>query len=848
MRGLTPYAWRSLVARPLRSILSILGVAIGVAVLVSALAVSAGLDQSIDRTVTSIIGRADLRVAAFAEAGLSSDTVTALDAVPGVAVTAPAIERRSFLGAVSGRPASTTPVTLLGVDPEQEPRVRDLELASGAPLTSTDENVALVTERLAAEDGLALGGELTIFGAGAPLHLRIVGILTGEGPALGSSGRTVLLPLATVARLGQAEDVAPGTTLTGITRVDVVLAAGADAETVIASIEQALVFEPYVLSSPKDVATSLRASTADVRSTMALLAAITLFAAAFLILNTLAMTVVERIRELGLLRAAGAGRAQVVRFVVAQALALGTAGSLLGLVLGAGLSILTASWLRAATPVTLDGPMLTPGVLLAGLGAGIGITVIAALEPARRASRVSPVTALRIRSDPAAAVRGRTGWLVVVVGLVGLLSIGLLPSGSAGLGGPLRTIAVYGILLFAVLLTPVLLGPLGRVVGLPFGAVMRLEERLARAAIQRDRGRTTLTVGTLVVGLAMVVALGAVAENARVVATGWLADVIPGDELVTAIAPEPIGAGSVEDDLLAIDGVKAVTPIAAFDLAFAGTRLEAVAIRGADFDADGRLVFTAGDRTKALAALDAGGSVLLPRARAEHMHVGVGDSIAVATADGLVELEVAGVIERSFPGRTGEAALVGWGDAVDRFKVLGADGFVVRFMPGREAAAGAAVEELAAQRALTASPVSRIEGAASDALDRVFGLLDLLALASVVIAALGIVNTLSMDTLERVRELGMLRAVGMSRRQVWRSVFVEAGILGAVGASVGVLAGLVIGIFLVVTAGSPVGDLRIPWPTIGLSLVLGIALAMLAAAQPARLAGQRSIVSTVRGD
>src|SRR5512132_470367 len=98
MRGLVPYAWRGLTARPARSLLSILGVAIGVAVLVAALAVAAGLDASIDRTVLSIVGRADLRVSAFAERGLSSATATALDAVPGVALTAPAIERRSFIG------------------------------------------------------------------------------------------------------------------------------------------------------------------------------------------------------------------------------------------------------------------------------------------------------------------------------------------------------------------------------------------------------------------------------------------------------------------------------------------------------------------------------------------------------------------------------------------------------------------------------------------------------------------------------------------------------------------------------------------------------------------------------
>ncbi|MEW6225938.1 MAG: FtsX-like permease family protein, partial [Chloroflexota bacterium] len=383
----------------------------------------------------------------------------------------------------------------------------------------------------------------------------------------------------------------------------------------------------------------------------------------------------------------------------------------------------------------------------------------------------------------------------------------------------------------------------------PFGLALRLEERLARAAIARDRGRTALTVGALVVGLAMVVALGAVAANARVAATAWLADVVPGDEILTAIAPAPVGEEGVDEELAAIDGVRLASPVATFDLAFRGTRLEAVAIRGADFAADGRLSFTAGDRAAALAAVDAGGSVIVPRSRAQRLGVGTGDVLAVATADGLLELRVAGIVERSFPGRTGEAVLVGWGDALGRLGVQGADAIAIRYQPDAGPDARDAVRALAAERALTVAPISSVEGALGDALDRVFGLLDLLALAAVVIAALGIVNTLSMDTWERVRELGMLRAVGMSRRQVWRSVLVEAGILGAIGGVVGSVAGVGMGVLLIATAGGRLeAGIRLPVESIAFAIVLAVALAMLAAAQPARIAGARSIVSAVRGE
>ena len=851
MRGLAPYVWRSLVARPARSLLTVFGIAIGVGVLVAALAVNAGMDASIDRTVSSLVGRADLRVTAFAETGLSGATLSAIDGVPGVALTAPAIERRTFLLPEPGQQASSEPVTVLGIEPAREPRVRDLPLVRGAPLRDANEPVALVTERLATTEGLDVGSQLTMFGSGAPVSVRVVGIIAGDGPALGSSGRTIVLPIGTAALLNMPADAASADrgTMSGLTRIDVVLAAGADVDAVASGIDRAITSDPYILSVPRDMAVSLRASTAEVRSTMALLAAITLFAAAFLILNTLAMTVVERIRELALLRAAGAGRAQVIRIVVGQAVLLGIAGSVVGLGLGALLSVLIAAGLGASASVLIDGPVITPAVLAAGLGGGLVVTIVASLEPARRAAGISPVMALRARADPTAAVRAHVGWLVAVVFIVGVMSVALLPRGFGSVAGPARAAAVYAILLAVVLLTPVLIRPLGRLAGLPFGLFLRLEERLARAAIARDPGRTALTVGALVVGLTMVVALGAVNENARATASAWLSDVVPGDEIVTAIAPAPVGDDGMDKDFAAIDGVARATPIATFDLAFRGTRLEAVAIRGADFEADGRLTFVAGDRAAAFAALDAGGAVLLSRARADQLGVGLGDVMAVATARGLVELNVAGIVERSFPGRTGEAALVGWPDALGKFGVLGADAIVIRFEPGKAVAAVPAVDALAQERAMTTAPISQVEGALGDALDRVIGLLDVLALAAVVIAALGIVNTLSMDTWERVRELAMLRAAGMSRRQVWRSVLVEAGILGAIGGVIGSLTGLGIGALLIVTnGGSQPSVISVPWASIGLAIVLGVVLSMVAAAQPARIAGARGIVSAIRAE
>jgi putative ABC transport system permease protein len=264
--------------------------------------------------------------------------------------------------------------------------------------------------------------------------------------------------------------------------------------------------------------------------------------------------------------------------------------------------------------------------------------------------------------------------------------------------------------------------------------------------------------------------------------------------------------------------------------------------------ADGRLQFVSGDRAAALTALDAGGATILPVALADRLGVTVGQSVALPTTEGgRLELKVVGIVERSIPGKTGEAMLIGWGDATTSLGVAGADVFALRFAPDAPATSRTALSAAANNLALEVVPLDRIEGAISDALGRIFGLFDALAAVAVLIAALGIVNTLTINVIERVREIGILRAAGMTRRQVWRSVVVEAGILGLAGALLGIVLGLVVGALMVVLAGGRIDVATgIPWSIIGLALVLGVVVAMVAAAYPARIASRLSIVRAVQ--
>src|SRR6476620_5263849 len=443
MRGLTSLSLRSLGARRGRTLLSVVGIALGVGVLFASLATDAGIEAAIDRTVHDIVGRADLRVAAFGEEGLSPESVAAIGEAPGVVVAAPVLERRTYLVPDGSAPDGLEqPVTMLGVDPAAESQIRDLPLAAGDRLAGPEAFGALVTERLAAEEGLAVGSNVTFQGgADGPVALTVEGILAGDGPFVGSGGRTVVVPLRTAQRLLSFD---------GVSRVDIVVGEGASPAEVGSALEVALTAEPYVLSSPRDLAASLRSSTADFRAMTALIAAVSLFVGAFLIFNTLSMTVTERVRELGLLRAAGATRGQLARFVLVQAAVLAVLGAALGLVIGLVLAEAMAVDLRSISAIPFERVDPSPAAVLAVLAIGLGVTIAAAIEPARRAGSIPTVEAIRERIDLAAARRARLSWLIAVFVVFWIAGLAIWPR-DAGAVGLVRSALVYLVLFVAVL-------------------------------------------------------------------------------------------------------------------------------------------------------------------------------------------------------------------------------------------------------------------------------------------------------------------------------------------------------------------------------------------------------------
>lgn len=839
MRAANALARRSLLARPVRTVLTVMGIALGTSVLVAGLVLNAALDAAVARSVTDLLGRADVRVAAFEEQGLSLESVAAVATTPGVATVAPTLERRTYPLPSTAAATLPAPLTVVGIERAADPAVRDWPLAAGAPLGTGDDDGALVSAELARQDGLGVGSTITLLGdpAAPPTAFRVVGVLAPAPGDPDPGGRTAVVALEAAQRLFATDRV---------TAVDLLLADGAAATGVIAELERRLTVEPYTLSTPADLAVALEAATAEIRAAIALAAAVALFGGAFLIFNTLSMTVAERARDVGLLRAAGMTRRQVILMVLVSAAYLGVVGVALGLLAGIALAAGAVALLAGAGSALAE-LTLSPGALVLGAVLGFIVTAAAAVEPALRAGGISPVAALRLRLDQEAVLRARLRWLLLVFVVVGLVGLFLWPGAAAGRAGLVRPLAVFALLLGITLAAPFVSGPLARLAGLVAAPILPAEARLTRGALTRDRSRTALTVGALAVAIAVLVALAGVAGSTRQAATGWLEEVVPGELLLTSIRPvaddEPPAA-----EIAALPGVARVSPMARFSVALDGTRADAAAVVGADLLADGRLTFVAGSPASAFAALDAGGAAIVPRSVAERSGLAVGSRLAILSGTGPVELEVVAIAQRTIPGAIAEAILVGWPDATGRLGVLGADAFAVRFGPGQEASARPAVEETARGFALEPTSLDQAAGAIGASIDRRALLFAALAAVALLVAALGIVNTLAMNVLERVRELAVLRATGLTRRQAWRLVVLEAAILGLVGALLGALAGLATGAVLIQLAGGGGVPYQAPWAAAVAALGGGIVLAVVAALYPARLASRVEIVGALGRD
>ena len=840
---LASLAWRGVAARPLRTALTVLGVAIGVAIVTATLIANQAATDAVRRASQELLGNASLRVRAFAPAGFTPRGVTTLRRIAGVTAIAPVGERHLTITTPPGPDEQVFNLLALAVDPAVEPAVRDPSLVGGTTLSDDDPTGVLLNARWAAQHGQGIGDELRIVGrlAEAPA-LKVIGLVDDLGLGAIERGEVMIVSRAQL----DASLANP----TPVVSVDLVIGPGRGAE--VQAALDAQLREAFVVETAADAQARLARAQTAFAPIAFLFGLLALVVGAFLVANTLAMTLSERMREIGLLRAAGTTGRQVLGLFVRQGLLFGVAGAALGMLGGIGLAALMIGFLRSTRAVLVDGLPVSAASLFLPAAMGIVVTVAAAAIPALAAARTGPLEGLRPSRRVGATLAAPLRWFVMLE--LGVVVVGIVAYPFERGSAPLAAIVLaLGLLVGAALASAWLLLPLGRVLGRPFEWFFGAEGMLGRTNLGRDRVRTGLTVGALMIALAAVVALGSVADSARQTAARWVASVLPGGTAIRMALPEEIEL--FRPTFTQTPGVSQVSPIAEFPgvITTDGTARE-VSLAGIDptvFQDAGSFIFAAGNRAAAFNALRDGGAVLVPEPMALRDGIAVGDLLAIGEPGAAPSsFSVAGLIAYTLPARSPDGALIiSLADAEASFGVLTAGLWAMVPEPGiAPAAFHGAVADTA--RSLAAQPIdaTQLAGELARSLDRLIGLFDVLALVAVVVAAAGIVNALSMGVMERAREIAILRSHGMTAGQVQAMVVSEAAILGAVGGVIAAGVGLAVA-WAMVVAGSPrdfAAGLSVPWALLVVVILLGTGVAALAGLYPARLAARQPIVASLK--
>lgn len=595
----------------------------------------------------------------------------------------------------------------------------------------------------------------------------------------------------------------------------------------------------------KDAASDVLQAISFISRFLLIFAGISLVVGSFLIVNTFSILVAQRSRELALLRALGASRRQVTRSVMFEAGVLGFLGASLGL----GLGVLLAIGIRALFAtfgLDLSGQPLVfrPSTVVISYVVGVAVTAVAAYLPARRAARIAPVTAMRdeiAMSESSLRRRFATG-LVMLAGGVALMVTGLfadVPQPGYWVGG-----GILAALLGAATASPVISGPFLSVASVAYRRMFGAIGRLAGQNSVRNPRRTAATASALMIGLALVSTMAIVGASSKASIDKTVADNFQGDLVVSNAVGERFSP-AVGDRISRVDGVASVTRIRSVRATVNGDDTGLMAVDPAHLTTSVRVSMVDGSARDLRR-----GAVLVSDKRATRDHLEVGDRVRMKMPVGARTYQVAGIIADNNP-----VLYYPFTTTLDTLTAAGFQPADSLLLVNDKAGADSAAVKNAVEKATSDLPTVTVkdqEGFAAEQRGQfnqlLFLIYALLGLA-LLIAVLGIVNTLALSVIERTREVGLLRAIGLSRSQLRRMVRLEAVVIAVLGALLGVAMGVVFGIALMASLRDEGLEVTVvPVVQLG-AVVLGAgAVGVLAAVFPARRAARLDVLRAIATD
>jgi putative ABC transport system permease protein len=828
---------KGLLAHKLRLGLTALAIVLGVTFISGTFVLTDTLHNTFSNLFGNIYAKVDFQVRGVAQLGSGGNAVrnelpesllATVRAVPGVSAAEGQVTGYAQYIAHNGKAIQTGGAPTLGVSFDPDSQLSSLHLIAGGPPTTPTEVV--MDAGTAQKYDFSVGQQVRILTAGPTRTFTISGIAE-FGTANNLAGATLAaftLPTAQAIaqETGKLDDI------------NVLTAPGADKAAVQHAIAKILPPGVEVVTGQTVVnesTNSVNQALGFFSTALLVFAFISLFVGAFTIFNTFSIIVGQRTRELALLRIVGANRRQVFRSVLGEAALTGLVSSVIGL----GLGVLAAVGLEALLRgfgITLPPGSLVfePRTAIVGLLVGVGVTLVAALGPARGAVRIPPVAALDDRqSAPTASLRRRFigGTALALVGVI-LLALGLAKPAIALVG-----IGAVCVFLGAAVLAPAIARPVASVIGRPLARLLGEPGKLGRENSMRSPRRTAQTAAALMVGLALVAAMSVFGASVSRSATSSADQAINAELIVTAT-----GSGQLSNSAVsiasAVPGVTANSSVYQGQFEFRNALSQLTAVSTGNLAATVNLRMTSGTS----AALGQN-ELLIDSTIAQNKHLAVGDTVPARFAlTGRTTMRIGGIYQAN--------ALIG--------SYLVSSAFFLSHYPAQPPGAlllstnGSTAVDNAVTKALGPFPniqvqtKAQFEQAQVSSVNQILGLVYALLALAVLIALIGIVNTLMLSVFERTREIGLLRAVGMRRRQVRTMIRSEAVILAIFGAIIGIIIGTGMGIALVSSLRSQgISDTVVPWSSLVIFLILAALLGLVAASWPARRAGKLDVLAAI---
>jgi putative ABC transport system permease protein len=777
-----------------RTLLSIIGIALGVSVFVSVqLAIHTAI-ESFNASVDHVSGKTNLQITSFGR-GFSEEVYPKVKKVAGVKVATPVIQYVSKIDEPIGEP-----LYLLGIDVFSDQPFREYqfdELEQEDLLFLKDPHAIAITEKLAHRNGLKKGDKITLIVGSKKVIFTLTHLLKMEGPAKSLEGNFGLLDIAS------AQEALEKVGL--IDRIDLMV----DPSVSMESLEKELkkVIPPGVEIRRSDTRSGqIEKMVSAFHLNLTALSFISIVVGMFLIYNAISISVIQRRREIGILRSLGLTRSQALGLFVGEATWIGCLGSLLGIGMGLGLAkVMLYLVSRTITVlyilVKAEHLFLSPSVLMAGFGMGVLASVLSSIGPAKEASMITPKEALALGTLETKIKTRLSHFSLVGIGF-------LILSFIFAIQRPIDHRPLFGFLAALLILIGVsfLIPSVTTLLNRLFAPFLRFlfgsEGKLASRYIQDSMARTVITIAALMTALSMLISISIMILSFRKTVDLWVEQSINGDVFIfpgsysitgySALLPLEVSRG-----LPSLPGVKAVDSFRALEVEYQGQPALIASVDGEVFLKMKVIRFTRGNPQSILQQFAAGQAILVTESFSLRHQIKAEDRLKLNTPQGEREFLVSGV----FYDYSSDWGMVLfekklfqslWND-----ETLHSAGIYLKEGVSQEDFKEILRERYSKPYRLFVVSHRELRKEVLKIFDQTFAITYALEFIAIIVAVLGIINSLNALIIERQRDIGIIRAVGAFRKQIEKTTLIEAGMIGFFSHILGLLCGFLLSLLLI---------------------------------------------------